>query len=45
LWKREFLSDTESVFDQKGNTKKSQAEEEKDVLLKAISRLKVENDF
>lgn len=45
LWKREFLNDAESVFERKSKSKKSQAEEEKDALLKAIGQLKVENDF
>lgn len=44
-WKREFLSGAESVFEGKGRSKKTQAEEEKDALLKAIGQLKVENDF
>ena len=39
------MSGAESVFDQKGKAKKNQSEEEKDVLLKAIGQLKVENDF
>jgi len=45
LWKREFLSKAESVFDAKSKSRKSQAEEEKDTLLKSIGQLKVENDF
>jgi len=45
LWKREFLAHADSVFDQKGKSKKSQVDEEKDQLLKAIGQLKVENDF
>lgn len=45
LWKREFLSNAESVFESKGKSKKTQVEEEKDQLLKAIGQLKVENDF
>ena len=44
-WKRDFLSKAESVFDKKGKSKKSDQEEEKDQLLKAIGQLKVENDF
>lgn len=44
-WKREFLSNADSVFDKKTKSKKSQVDEEKDVLLKAIGKLKVENDF
>jgi len=45
LWKREFLSGAESVFESKTKSIKSQAEEEKDRLLKSIGQLKVENDF
>jgi transposase len=45
LWKREFLSGAESVFESKTKSRKSQAEEEKDQLLKSIGQLKVENDF
>ena len=45
LWKREFLSRAESVFESKIKSRKSQAEEEKDQLLKSIGQLKVENDF
>ena len=44
-WKREFLSKAESVFESKSKSLKSQAEEEKDTLLKSIGQLKVENDF
>lgn len=45
LWKREFLSKAESVFESKSKSIKSQAQEEKDTLLKSIGQLKVENDF
>lgn len=45
LWKREFLSKAESVFESKSKSRKSQAQEEKDTLLKSIGQLKVENDF
>ena len=45
LWKREFLSKAETVFESKSKSLKSQAEEEKDTLLKSIGQLKVENDF
>ena len=44
-WKREFLSKAESVFESKSKSLKSQAQEEKDTLLKSIGQLKVENDF
>lgn len=45
LWKREFLANADSLFEGKGKSKKSQADEEKDQLLKTIGQLKVENDF
>ena len=45
LWKREFLSRAEDVFEAKGKSRKEVAEEEKDQLLKVIGQLKVENDF
>ncbi|MCV9386710.1 transposase [Reichenbachiella ulvae] len=45
LWKREFLANAEGVFEKKGKSKKSQADDEKDQLLKTIGQLKVENDF
>jgi len=45
LWKREFLANADQVFESKGKSNKSQAEEEKDQLLKSIGQLKVENDF
>ena len=45
LWKREFLNDAETVFDRKGKTKKAQAEEERDQLLKVIGEQKVQIDF
>lgn len=44
-WKREFLAEAESVFDKGKSSKKSEAEQEKDRLLKTIGQLKVENDF
>lgn len=45
LWKREFLAGAETVFETKMKSRRSQAEEEKDQLLKSIGQLKVENDF
>ena len=44
-WKREFLAEADSVFDKGKSSKKSEAEQEKDRLLKTIGQLKVENDF
>jgi transposase len=39
------MAKAEDVFESKSKSKKSQADEEKDALLKAIGQLKVENDF
>ena len=44
-WKREFLNSAESVFEKGKKSNKSEAEEEKEKLLKTIGQLKVENDF
>ena len=44
-WKREFLNSAETVFDKRNKSKKTEAEEEKEKLLKTIGQLKVENDF
>ena len=44
-WKREFLEGAEQVFDSGKKSPKSEADQEKDRLLKAIGQLKVENDF
>lgn len=44
-WKREFLNNAEEVFEKGPKSKKTQADEEKDKLLKTIGKLKVENDF
>lgn len=43
-WKKEFLSGAEQVFDGP-KSQKTEAEEEKDRLLKTIGRLKIEVDF
>ncbi len=43
-WKRDFLDQGSEVFD-KRKSKKTEAEQEKDQLLKTIGKLKVENDF
>jgi len=45
LWKREFLNGADSVFEKGAKSKKSEAEEKQDQLLKTIGQLKVENDF
>jgi transposase len=44
-WKRDFLSGAEQVFDKGSKSPKTEAEEEKDKLLKTIGKLKVEVDF
>ena len=44
-WKRDFLKDADTVFSKGEKSKKSEAEEKKDQLLKVIGELKVENDF
>lgn len=43
-WKREFMNNGESVFGKKKSAK-TEAELEKERLLKTIGQLKVENDF
>ena len=45
LWKREFLSQAESVFEKGEKSGKSEAEEKEDRLLKVIGQQKVELDF
>ena len=45
LWKREFVSQAESLFDKVKASKKSESEQKEDQLLKVIGQLKVENDF
>ena len=45
-WKREFLNNAESVFDSgKAKSKKTEAEEREEELLKMIGQQKVELDF
>ena len=44
-WKKDFLSGAESVFGDGRKSKKTEAEEEKDRLLKVIGQQKVEIDF
>lgn len=45
LWKREFLSQADTVFEKVSKNKKSETEQKEDQLLKTIGQLKVENDF
>lgn len=45
LWKTQFLSNAELVFDKGTKSPKEKADSEKDKLLKTIGELKVENDF
>jgi transposase len=44
-WKKDFLNGAEGVFENGKSDKRSESEQEKDRLLKAIGELKVENDF
>ena len=44
-WKREFLANADQVFDKGKKSKKSEAEEKEDQLLKVIGQQKVEIDF
>ncbi len=44
-WKRDFLKETDTVFSKGEKSKKSEAEEKRDQLLKVIGELEVENDF
>ena len=45
LWKREFLSEAESVFSKDTTSKRSEAEQKEERLLKVIGQQKVELDF
>jgi transposase len=44
-WKREFLDNASEIFESPQTDKRSDAEKEKDRLLKTIGSLKIENDF
>lgn len=44
-WKREFLEKSETVFEKESKSKKSEAEEREEELLKIIGQQKVELDF
>lgn len=44
-WKREFLNNAEDVFAKAPKSKKSEAEEKEERLLKTIGQQKVEIDF
>lgn len=44
-WKREFLEKSETVFEKASKSKKSEAEEREEELLKIIGQQKVELDF
>ncbi len=44
-WKKEFLEGAEQVFDSGKKSPKSEAEQEKDRLLKTIGQLKMDVDF
>lgn len=45
LWKREFLTRAEAVFDTGSKSKKTEAEQKEERLLKVIGQQKVELDF
>ena len=44
-WKREFLKDADTVFSKGEKSKKSEAQEQEERLLKVIGKQKVELDF
>jgi transposase len=44
-WKREFLDKSETVFEKESKSKKTDAEEREEQLLKIIGQQKVELDF
>lgn len=44
-WKKEFILGAEAVFGESKKSPKTEAEQERDQLLKVIGQLKVENDF
>lgn len=44
-WKKDFLEGAIQVFDSGKKDKKSEAEQERERLLKTIGELKMENDF
>ena len=44
-WKREFLDNASEFFESPQTDKRSEAEKEKDRLLKTIGALKIEDDF
>lgn len=44
-WKREFLEGSETVFEGKSKSKKTELQEREDGLLKIIGQQKVEIDF
>ena len=44
-WKREFLDNASEIFESPQTDKRSEAEKEKDRLLKTIGALKIEDDF
>ena len=44
-WKKEFLSNAETVFGKGTKSKRTEEEEKKDILLKVIGQQKVEIDF
>jgi len=45
LWKREFLSEAETVFTKGTTSKKSESQQKEEHLLKVIGQQKIELDF
>ncbi|NQZ55224.1 MAG: transposase [Candidatus Nitrosopelagicus sp.] len=44
-WKREFIEGSDSIFERKQKSKKTESEEKEEVFLKIIGQQKVEIDF
>jgi transposase len=44
-WKKEFLDKADSIFGMPSKSKQDEESEERDLLLRAIGELKMENDF
>ena len=44
-WKKEFLNNADSAFEKGKTDKRSDSDKERDVLLRSIGELKIENDF
>ena len=44
-WKKEFLNNADSAFEKEKTDKRSDSDKERDMLLRSIGELKIENDF